>query len=178
MYTWAGLCECLGVHCVWLLWVMTPQAPLSSKHTHICTHAHTHRQRGNLTSLLAHRGNQSIFSCLWQCIHCMGSQSQRSDSAECLWLSLSSGEPSVKQLHWWELVRWASSFLWCGVAAVCVLYQLRKANTGRRSSSVHNSGGHESCSLLNIDWGRQTMGARNHCYPTVPSPPPLSLLLM
>lgn len=160
MYTWAGLCGCLGVHCVWLLWMTTPQAVLSHS-----GFAHTKTHTQNLTSLLAHRGNQSIFSSLWQCIHCMGAQSQRSDSAECLRLSLSSQGPSVKQPGGWVLVRWASGFLWCGVAAVCVLYQLSKPNTGRRSSSV--------CSLLNIDWGSQTMGERNLCYPPAPTSPSL-----
>lgn len=171
---------------------MAPQAVLShssSEHTriharmctpsltHTYTQTYTHIHTQGLTSLLDKRSNQSIFSCLWQCIHCMSAQSQGSDSAECLWLRLPSEGLFCQTALWtntgevsfWFPVVWNRS-------QSCVLYQMSKANTRRRSSSIHDTlEAMKASSLLNIDWGSQTMGERNLCYSTALLSLPLSL---
>lgn len=79
----------------------------------------THTQ--GLAPLLAHRGNRSIFSCLWRCIHCMNAQSQDRDSAECLWPCPSTERPfcqtslclDTDKVSFWFPAVWDHSCLVC-----------------------------------------------------------------
>lgn len=106
--TWAGPCGCLGVYCVI---VVSDGSSGNLEHTHTQV----------LTSLLDHKGKQSIFSCLWRCIHCMSAQSQGSDSAECLWPPCSSEGPfcqtalcsNTDEVSFWFPAVWDRSCLAC-----------------------------------------------------------------
>ena len=144
--------------------------------------AHTRTHTLSLTSLLAHGGNQSIFSCRWPCTHCMGAQSQRSDSAECLRLPLSSEGPSVKRARLMGTVE-ANSPASCGVGlqlSVCSTSWARQTQGGgaRVSATLRRPWELQPTKYWLVQPNNGREESLLSSAPPLPPPPPLLLLLM